>query len=199
MNKVKRIKIVMLGDTGVGKTSILKQFVSGKFDNKSAPTKGADFICKDFDLPNSKITAFFQIWDTAGQEKYRSLALSYYRDASATLIVFDITDEKTFEGAKVWIDQVNENGEKNIIKILIGNKSDRLDKPSMNYEVISDYANKCGIKLFISSAKENINIEPIFYYIAEIMTGVSKEKIRRSKSNYELKIDSEKNSFNNCC
>ncbi|EAX96468.1 small GTP-binding protein, putative [Trichomonas vaginalis G3] len=116
------IKIVLLGDSGVGKTSIVSMFVSGAMPEVAAPTVGAAFVTKQFELNNNTFNLF--IWDTAGQELYRGLAPMYYRNASIAFIVFDISREVTFNSVAYWIEELRENSTEDVIIVIVGNKND---------------------------------------------------------------------------
>ena len=152
------IKVVLLGDTAVGKTSIVERFVNNKFSEFNSPTIGAAFVA--IKLENIKL----EIWDTAGQEIYRSLAPMYYRGASAAIIVYNINHTNTFNNARSWINEIKEKGQKNCIIVLVGNKCD-LPNRNVNYEYAKKYANDNDILFIETSAKNNINIDNIFQII----------------------------------
>jgi len=152
------IKVVLIGDTAVGKTSIADRFVNNNFSEFNEPTIGAAFLSKT--LENVK----FEIWDTAGQERYRALAPMYYRGASAALIVFDITQSDSFNNAAGWIKEIKERGKENCIIILVGNKCD-LSNHQIDYKYAKEYADENGIFFIKASAKDNINIDNIFQII----------------------------------
>ena len=133
-----QIKIVLLGDSGVGKTSIVQRFAKDHFQSDNPSTKNAGFICKNYEIPSQSIKIRFQIWDTAGQEKYHSMASMYYKDAKAAIITFDITREQTLEGAKIWIKELNEALKSNVLIVLVGNKSDLIENQKITYEVANN-------------------------------------------------------------
>lgn len=116
------IKIVLLGDSGVGKTSIVSMFVSGAMPEVAAPTVGAAFVTRPYEINGKNYNLF--IWDTAGQELYRGLAPMYYRNTSIALIVFDVSKEITFKSVEYWINELRENSEENVIITIVGNKND---------------------------------------------------------------------------
>lgn len=164
-------KLVLLGDSSVGKTSIVHRFVTNSFNQHTSNTIGAAFITKEFSSSlNSKKRLKFEIWDTAGQERYRSLTPMYYRNAKVALIVYDLNNfDDSFEKAKSWIDQLklNTGSSDGLIKIiLVGNKSDLVDleseeiKSSLND--VELFGNDLDIKTFITSAKSGTNVIELF-------------------------------------
>ncbi|KAL4488356.1 hypothetical protein ABPG72_019206 [Tetrahymena utriculariae] len=198
--KARDIKVVILGDAGVGKTSILNRFSNKGFDENSQTTLGASFIPKVMTkgdktykfqvlniqnildvqqkhilqfyqfqkqkLPNNNFY-FFQIWDTAGQEKYRSLAPLYYRDSHAALIVYDITNKNSFDVLKKWVGELRQHGPANIAIAVVGNKVDLIEREDVKYDDAKSYANGLNAIFQYTSAKENQNIESLFIQIAE--------------------------------
>ena len=164
MSKVFSKKIVLLGDTAVGKTSLCARLVNNTFDNFNEPTIGAAFQTKTIECGD--ISHKLEIWDTAGQERYHSLAPMYYRGAKAAVIVFDITKKETFECAKRWVDELN-YATKNVIVILSGNKCDLNHSRDISTEEAQKYADQNGLIYLETSAKENINIHKIFETISE--------------------------------
>lgn len=164
-------KLVLLGDSSVGKTSIVHRFVTNSFNQHTSNTIGAAFITKEFSSSlNSKKRLKFEIWDTAGQERYRSLTPMYYRNAKVALIVYDLNNfDDSFEKAKSWIDQLklNTGSSDGLIKIiLVGNKSDLVDleseeiKSSLND--VELFGNDLDINTFITSAKSGTNVIELF-------------------------------------
>lgn len=157
-------KIVILGESATGKSSIASRFVNDKFEDYSESTIGAAFLTKSIIINDTNVK--FEIWDTAGQERYNSLAPMYYRGASAALVIFDITNISTYHRAIRWIDELKKN---NIsIIVLIANKCDILDHNFDSNEAIS-YANENNLIYYETSAKQNINIEKVFFHIGEIL------------------------------
>jgi Ras-related protein Rab-5C len=115
-------KVVLLGDSAVGKSSLVSRFVRDEFTDAPQPTIGAAFLTKT--IRSGEFSVKFEIWDTAGQERYRSLAPMYYRGAAAAIIVFDLTDAKSFDGAKSWAEELKKQGNQDIVLALVGNKKD---------------------------------------------------------------------------
>ncbi|ETW21050.1 hypothetical protein, variant [Plasmodium falciparum Santa Lucia] len=132
--KVFNSKLVLLGDTSVGKSCIVVRFAKNEFYEYQESTIGAAFMTQLIDI--GECTIKFEIWDTAGQERYRSLAPMYYRGASAAVIVYDITNKKSFEGAKGWIHELKSVHSNDIIIALAGNKNDLEEHRAVDREVI---------------------------------------------------------------
>ncbi len=158
-------KVVLLGDTSVGKSCLANRFVNDSFFDFQEPTIGAAFMTRHLEVGNYNIR--YEIWDTAGQERYRSLAPMYYRGAMAAVIVYDITQEDSFKGAKMWINEIKTKGRKNCVIVLVGNKSDLDDKRKVNKQNVYEYVHNQNILYFEASAKSGDNVERIFYIIGE--------------------------------
>lgn len=163
-------KIVLLGDSSVGKTSLVHRFTTNSFDQHTSNTIGAAFITKEFTSPqHPEKKVKFEIWDTAGQERYRSLTPMYYRNAKVALICFDLSNpQETFERAKYWIDQLlmhrGTPGEDSIIIKLVGNKLD-LSRVAGNAAEIEEYCQNNHITTYETSAKTGEGVEVIFEQI----------------------------------
>ena len=143
-------KVVFLGDTSVGKSCLAVRFVRNDFFEFQEPTIGAAFLSKTMTYNNKRYK--FEIWDTAGQERYRSLAPMYYRGARAAAVVYDITHEDSFKGAKSWIRELKKKTS-NCLIILVGNKIDLKEKRKINAHDVRDYARDNNIIYMESSAK----------------------------------------------
>lgn len=158
------IKVVLVGDSSVGKTSIIQRFVFNKFKPYCPSSSGVAFITKILGPPSLDFTVSLTIWDTAGQEKFRSLITMYYKDASAIIAVYDVSNKASFEGLKTWVEEIKEKAPENTLVILVGNKTDLIKENDV--EDAEEYADKMGCKLICMSAKENINVEQCFEYVA---------------------------------
>ena len=156
-------KVVLLGDSGVGKTCIISRYISGAFDNNSPSTNGASYASKILTFENLNKTISLDIWDTAGQEKYKSLTRFFYKDASAAILVYDITKKDSFENMKgYWYEQLQEFGSKKIILGVAGNKCDMYEKEEVNENEAKEFAEKIGAFFEITSAKNNTGITDLF-------------------------------------
>ena len=160
-----RIKMVLLGDSGVGKSCLVLRFVLGQFDPSSKVTVGAAFMSHPVALPDSS-TVKFEIWDTAGQERYASLAPLYYRGASAAAIVYDITSKDSFAKAKYWVKELQKNASQDIVIVLVGNKCDKESERDVSAEEAKTYADENAMEYVESSAKTAHNVSKIFESIA---------------------------------
>ncbi|VFQ88158.1 unnamed protein product [Cuscuta campestris] len=158
-------KLVLLGDMGAGKSSLVLRFVKGQFLEFQESTIGAAFFSSTVSVDNT--TVKFEIWDTAGQERYHSLAPMYYRGAAAAIIVFDITSSDSFERAKKWVQELQKQGNPNLVMALAGNKADLEDKRKVTSEVAKVYAEENGLFFRETSAKTALNVNDVFREIAK--------------------------------
>lgn len=166
MSKKQLLKIIILGDSGVGKTSLMHQYVSKKFDNRYKATIGADFLTKDVEIDGQAVA--LQIWDTAGQERFQALGSAFYRGADACILVFDVTQQESFAHLSSWMEEFNiQAGKRDCV--LIGNKTDLEDKRQVSSKVAQQWCQKSddGIKYFETSAKENSGVEEAFLCVAQ--------------------------------
>jgi len=161
---VLHFKLVLLGDSAVGKSCLVVRFVRNEFYEFQEPTIGAAFLTQNVVLDDC--TVKFEIWDTAGQERYRSLAPMYYRGAAAAAIVYDVTNYDSFNGAKSWVKELQRRGDPNVILALCGNKADLESKRAVPQEEARAYAEQQNIIFMETSAKTNLNIREIFQEIA---------------------------------
>lgn len=163
------LKVIILGDSGVGKTSLMNQYVNRKFSNQYKATIGADFLTKEVKVDDRLIT--MQIWDTAGQERFQSLGVAFYRGADCCVLVFDVTVPKTFETLDSWRDefliQASPRDPENFPFVVLGNKIDLESRAISQKRAMSWCQNKNNIPYFETSAKEAINVEQAFQTIAK--------------------------------
>jgi small GTP-binding protein len=160
------VKVVFVGDTGVGKTSILQRYAYDLFKDDNPPTIGVAFISKKVQLAKPKVCLNFHIWDTAGQERYRSIAKTQYQDAFATIIVFDVTKRETYDGLKEWMREVKENMQDKGVIVIAANKADLVEEETVAMAEARDYAREANAQLFMTSAKTNIGIQDLFTSLA---------------------------------
>ena len=184
-------KLVLLGDSSVGKTSIATQFVNNAFSEFQDSTIGAAFLSKLLVVKGNRIN--FEIWDTAGQERYHSLAPMYYRNAKVILIVYDITSMASFEGAKKWLTEIRLSMAPDTHIIFIGNKIDREKNRMVKFEEVDRYCYQNGLEHYETCAKNKENIDNIFKTIASNLE-IDKKYIKRSN----FVIEKPKK-YNYCC
>ncbi|XP_077359433.1 ras-related protein Rab-5C-like [Festucalex cinctus] len=163
-NKSFQFKLVLLGESAVGKSSLVLRFVKGQFHEFQESTIGAAFLTQTVNLED--VTVKFEIWDTAGQERYHSLAPMYYRGAQAAIVVYDITNTDTFARAKNWVKELQRQANPNIVIALAGNKADIADKRAVEHQEAQEYADENGLLFMETSAKTALNVNDIFVAIA---------------------------------
>mmetsp|Transcript_18458 Transcript_18458/g.56665 ORF Transcript_18458/g.56665 Transcript_18458/m.56665 type:complete len:198 (-) Transcript_18458:1487-2080(-) len=160
------LKVIILGDSGVGKTALMNQYVTKRFSSAYKATIGADFLTKEVMIEDKLVT--LQIWDTAGQEKYHSLAGMYYRGAAAAVLVYDVTSQSSFERMKDWAAELDETGPENIVLGVAGNKADLADeRRQVDAKAAKAYASQRGAFFVETSAKEDTGVAELFSAIAD--------------------------------
>ncbi|RXN12832.1 potassium voltage-gated channel subfamily H member 4-like protein [Labeo rohita] len=164
-NKICQFKLVLLGESAVGKSSLVLRFVKGQFHEYQESTIGAAFLTQTVCLDDT--TVKFEIWDTAGQERYHSLAPMYYRGAQAAIVVYDITNTDTFTRAKNWVKELQRQASPNIVIALAGNKADLANKRAVDFQEAQAYADDNSLLFMETSAKTAMNVNEIFMAIAK--------------------------------
>ena len=159
-------KVTLIGQSGVGKTCIIAQFINNSFDPDTISSASAQFLRKVITFEDDKRITF-DIWDTAGQEKYRAMAKVFYKDATAVILVYDITNKTSFEEMKnYWYPQVKENGQKDVIYAVAANKSDLYEQQKVSDEEGEEFAKSIGAIYASTSAKNDSGIKVLFENIA---------------------------------
>jgi len=175
------IKLLMIGDSGVGKSCLLLRFADDSFTTSFITTIGIDFKIKTVEIDGKKLK--LQIWDTAGQERFRTITKAYYRSAMGILLVYDVTDRQTFYNVRNWIQSIEQNAEDNVQKILIGNKCDMVKDRDVSFDEGQKMADEYRIKFFETSARTDTNVRDIFLSISsDILSNISddpKKKLKR--------------------
>lgn len=192
-NRVCHFKLVLLGDTAVGKSCLVVRFVRDEFFEYQEPTIGAAFLTQTVALDDA--TVKFEIWDTAGQERYRSLAPMYYRGASAAIVVYDITNPDSFAGAKSWVKELQRRGDPNVVIALAGNKADLDSRRKVQFEDANAYAEENGILHMETSAKNADNVKDLF---VEIAKSLPKNPAQPERDAFPITAPTEEAS-RNCC
>jgi small GTP-binding protein len=188
------LKILLVGDSAVGKTTLILKYVDGKFSDSHITTIGVEYKDKEITVNNRKIN--LQIWDTSGQERYRSITKNFYRNAHGILFVFDVTNQTSFDHLKDWLNSSNEC-DIDFKKIIVGNKIDLNDRV-VNKETMEFFAEKNQIKKsYETSAKDGTNVDLIFKEMAELILAnktdeeINQEFLVRPHASSTLSKDSE--------
>ncbi len=163
------LKFIIIGNTNVGKSCLMMQFLEKKFKNSLDPTIGVEFGSKRFKIKNYSMK--LQIWDTAGQESFRSITRSYFRGAIGALVVFDVTSKQSFLDIEKWIKEVTLNTSQKIEMILIGNKIDKVNERVVTTEEGQSLADSKGLMYLETSAKEYQTVERAFLRVVENILG----------------------------
>ncbi len=159
------MKLILVGDSGVGKTNILSKYLKNDFDPDAKATVGVEVSTKNIEIDNKRIKV--QIWDTAGQERYKSITSTYYKGAKGAFIVYDITRKSTFDTIDKWIGDLKNNGDENMIVYLVGNKSDLNDMREVRKDEAMTKSEKFNIAFSETSALYGDNIHKIFQDLME--------------------------------
>lgn len=187
-------KILVLGDSKVGKSCLILRYTEDQFSEDFLTTIGVDFKVKNINIENQDYK--LQIWDTAGQEQFRSITQSFYRNSHGVLVVFDLSDRESFESVPTWINSVLQSCESPINIILVGNKCD-LDHV-VSKEEAKDLASSFNIKYIETSAKNNLNVDEAFSCLAEDVIKNQTPKVTQEDIIIQpIEIDEKKK--NNCC
>lgn len=196
-----QIKIILVGDSGCGKSSLCQQISTHTFNDNCQSTVGVDFITKVFEINEKKKLVHYKahIWDTAGQEMYKSLITSYYKRASGIILVFDLNDERGFRNIRNWYEEVKLYSPPESPIILLGNKCDLIQK--IDIKEIQDFTENNNIPYIITSAKDYKNTYNAFIYLINKINDQFENELNVHviKKNNVFYIDSDKYSNNSCC
>ncbi|XP_052521369.1 ras-related protein Rab-25 isoform X1 [Tympanuchus pallidicinctus] len=174
-------KVVLIGESGVGKTNLLSRFTRNEFNHDSRTTIGVEFSTRTVLVGDAAVKA--QIWDTAGLERYRAITSAYYRGAVGALVVFDITKHQTYDVVERWLKELYDHAEASIVVMLVGNKSDLAQAREVPTEEAKMFAENNGLLFIETSALDSTNVEQAFETVLkEIFSKVQKQKQRSSQS-----------------
>ena len=188
-------KLLIIGDSGVGKSSLMNRFSDNVFSESYINTIGVDFKIRTIEV-NGK-TIKLQIWDTAGQERFRTIVSSYYRGAHGIMIVFDITDKDSFNNVRMWTEEIKKYASSNVKTILIGNKADFESKRQVEYSEAKEYADSNNMNYFETSAKTALNVEKSFFELASLL--INNVVINTNKTEIKISHHVEIPNKSYCC
>ena len=181
-------KLLLIGNSSVGKSSLLVRFVDDVWEENFVPTIGVDFKLKTLDVNGKKVK--LQIWDTAGQERFKNITASYYRGGNGVLVVYDITDRDSFTNLTSWLIEIEKNANKNVFKLLIGNKNDLESERKVTFNEGKEFADSNGMKFIETSAKTADKVYEAFELLTKeiIKNNLNKDKVITNKGT-ERKIE----------
>jgi len=160
-------KVLLLGNSDVGKSSMLLRFVDSVWNDAFTPTIGVDFKVKTLEINNKRVK--MQIWDTAGQERFRTVVSTYFRGAHGILLLYDVTNKDSFKNLENWLIEIEKNSNQKVLKILIGNKCDLTEDREITTEEGQTFANRNGMEFMETSAKMNTNVSEAFTTLGKLM------------------------------
>ena len=183
-----KLKIVVVGDSGVGKTNLIKRFVSNSFSANSKATVGVEFLSKTYKIED--LVFKIELWDTAGQERYKSITAAYYKGAKGALIVYDVTSKPSFENVDKWMNEIKEKSSKDLKLMIIGNKIDLVDGRQVTSEEGLEKAKVLDVPLMETSALDSTNVKEAFNDLLKEMYKEIKAKIAVVESKIDVGKDS---------
>lgn len=195
-DNITSLKVVVLGDSAVGKTSLALRFVTGTFKLETDSTVGASFITKTIETPNAKVK--FNIWDTAGQERYRAIVRMYYKDVSAALLVYDITKPQSFYNLDRWYSELRKHVEDDIVVVVVANKDDLVRQESVQIDTAKTFATRIGARYFRTSCKIDSGVTELFAEVAQECITRSISFTSRPRHSVALN-DSKVEAKSSCC
>lgn len=192
---MKTIKISILGDSSTGKTSLISRYKNDNFDDLETSTIGVEFTPKKIIIDNEEIK--LHIWDLSGQEKFRSITTSYYRNCHGIIITFDITNSDSFKNLNKILMDVYKFSDPNTCIVLVGNKCDLFEKRKIGYDRAKKFADDMGIEYYETSSKENINVDNLFLNFSK-KCKIVYDEIQNNKFDKTINLNKKNNKFK-CC
>ncbi len=192
-------KVLLIGNSDVGKSSLILRYVDQIWNDVFVPTIGVDFKVKSLQIDNKRVK--MQIWDTAGQERFRNVISSYFKGAHGILLIYDITARDSFKELENWLGEVERNATPQVLKILIGNKCDLDEQRQITVDEGEAFAARNGMKFIETSAKNNTNVNEAFEALAKIMVESSNKKNVIKVEKKTIKVDkvADLNAKKKCC
>ena len=178
-------KVLLLGNSDVGKSSLLLRFVDKTWTDSFVPTIGVDFKVKTMEIGDK--TVKMQIWDTAGQERFRNVVASYFRGSNGILLIYDVTNRDSFKNLDNWLEVIENNASDNVLKILIGNKVDLVDDIEIKKEEGQQFANRYNMQFIETSAKLDTNVSEAFETLAKLMIEFNSKQVPLTQKKTENK------------
>ncbi|KAI8988740.1 small GTP-binding protein [Pilobolus umbonatus] len=178
-------KLLLIGDSGVGKSCLLLRFTDDTYTESYVSTIGVDFKIKTINLDGKSCK--LQIWDTAGQERFRTITSSYYRGAQGIIVVYDVTDRKSFKKVKDWLKEIDKHASNDVCRLIVGNKSDMTDERQISFTSAKKWADSIHVPILETSAKNASNVEQVFFQMAkDIQSKTSMSPMNEDKSRIDL-------------
>ncbi|PNX96050.1 ras-related protein RABD1-like [Trifolium pratense] len=191
-------KLLIIGDSSVGKSCLLLRFADDSYDDNYISTIGVDFKIRTVEQQGK--TVKLQIWDTAGQERFRTITSSYYRGAHGIIIVYDVTDMESFNNVKQWLNEIDRYANNTVCKLLVGNKCDLIDNKLVHTQTAKAFADELGIPFLETSAKDSINVEQAFLTMAAEIKNKMGSQPTGSKSSESVQMKGQPiPQKTNCC
>lgn len=169
-------KLLLIGDSGVGKSSLLLRFSDNSFSGSYITTIGVDFKIRTLVLDGERVK--LQIWDTAGQERFRTITSTYYRNTHGVIVVYDVTNPESFVNVKRWLHEITQNCD-SVCTVLVGNKDDDPSRKRVETADAKRFSDQMGVRMFETSAKENRNVEEMFLSVTRLVLRMKKESQAR--------------------
>ena len=188
------IKLLLIGNAYVGKTLIVQKFIDNSFSKSTVSTIGVDLQSKIIDINGKKVK--YLIWDTAGEDRMKTMTYSYYRGCHVILVVFDVTERKSFQNVTTWVECIDKFAKANVLKFLVGNKTDLEDKRIVTYDEGKKLAEDNGLKYYEISALTIKGLHEMFEDIAKEYVEIYEQK---QYKNFQLKKLQEKNKKKGWC
>ncbi|KAJ1739820.1 ras GTPase [Coemansia sp. RSA 989] len=180
-------KLLLIGDSGVGKSCLLLRFADDTYTESYISTIGVDFKIRTIELDGKVVK--LQIWDTAGQERFRTITSSYYRGAHGIIVVYDVTDSETFSNVKQWLQEIDRYASEGVNKLLVGNKSDLEDKRAVDFTEAQEFAKDLNISFLETSAKDSTNVENAFLTMAkQIKDRMGASNVQQPQQQKQVKL-----------